>query len=69
MNDAIQEIAEAVYGSAVTRQELVFARKIVEACSDLCLAHAASMEKYKFIEKARTANTCSGILLEHFKLK
>lgn len=44
-------------------------RTVVQECSDLIKSHAKSLEAYNFKDKATTALTCSGIILEHFDIK
>lgn len=42
---------------------------VVKACVELIDAHAQNMETYKFNDKAATARTCSGMILEYFDMK
>lgn len=42
---------------------------VVAECVELINAHAQNMDKYNFEDKARTAHTCTGIILEHFDMK
>ena len=46
----------------------LYSQEIVNECVTLLDAHAQNMEKYNFNDKAKTAHSCSGILLEHFGL-
>lgn len=43
--------------------------RVVLDCVELIDAHAQNMDKYNFEEKARTARSCAGMLLEHFNMK
>lgn len=45
------------------------AEVIARECAELINAHAQNMEKYNFEEKARTARSCAGMILEHFNMK
>lgn len=45
------------------------AELIVQECASLIYKHAESLDTYKFTDKANTAKTCGGMLLEHFGLK
>ena len=47
----------------------VFAGELVKECSDLMYSHAHSLDQYRFTDKANTAKTCGGMVLEHFGLK
>ena len=46
-----------------------FADELVRSCAKLIESHADSLSAYKFNDKASTAKTCAGIILEHFGLK
>jgi hypothetical protein len=36
MNERIQELAEQVYGSQATEQEITFAELIIQQCAQIC---------------------------------
>ena len=59
------------YNSAVWSGEEIeqFSKLIIGRCVDLITAHAANMEQYNFEDKARTARSCAGMILEHFEMK
>lgn len=42
---------------------------VVKECIELINAHAHNMEVYNFTEKAQTAHSCAGMILEHFNMK
>ena len=63
MNERIKELAEQVYGSAATAQEIKFAELIVRECAnqcDLLLDHKISSEW------ARGTHDCSKAIKKHF---
>ena len=41
MNERIKELAEQVYGTQATEQEIKFAELIVRECADICMEMAA----------------------------
>ena len=41
MNERIKELAEQVYGTQATEQEIKFAELIVRDCADICMEMAA----------------------------
>ena len=47
----------------------VFASELVKECADMMYSHAHSLEQYNFTDKANTAKSCGGMVLEHFGLK
>lgn len=42
---------------------------VVNSCVELITAHATNMEAYNFTDKANTAHTCAGMILEYFDMK
>lgn len=42
---------------------------VVKECVELINAHAKNMEAYNFTDKANTAHTCAGMILEYFDMK
>ena len=72
MNKHIAELLEESTSDilgCVQVNQLQFAELIVRRCADIIYAHAESLEKYKFTDKANTAKSCGGMVLEHFGLK
>jgi hypothetical protein len=73
MNERIKELAEQVYGSAATAQEIKFAELIVRECASICEINGQSY-KYSFTPaKARlaesTSNHCAMMINKHFGVK
>lgn len=45
------------------------ANRVVIECAALLYKHADALTSYKFTDRAYTANSCAGMILEHFGLK
>lgn len=79
MNNNLREIAEELNlvkwnGTTiewVCDPEIIdqLAKEIVLCCKDIILAHADQLSAYHFVEKANTADSCAGMILEHFGYK
>lgn len=65
----VEELGLKVNVTLVEDQLAAICERIVLDCVELIDAHACNMETYKFLDKAKTAHVCAGILLEHFEMK
>ena len=63
MNERIRQIAEQVYGSAATEQEIKFAELIVRECAKVCLDEGA---KFRGEQDITDFKLCSFAIKVHF---
>ena len=69
-NEKIAELVLAHTGKELS-PELIqeLKRLVVSECTQLIDMHAKQLRKFNFVSNAQTAETCAGILKEHFKVK
>jgi len=48
MNERIQQLAEQVYGTQATEQEIKFAQLIVKKCMDIAYDHTPNSEECEY---------------------
>ena len=59
MNERIKELAEQVYGSAATAQEIKFAELIVRECAQICFSESKGHDM-------AFGEHCGIVIKEHF---
>lgn len=68
--EKIKEIVSANLGYEVDPTLLdEVARAVINECTQLIEQHAHQLRKFNFVTNAQTAETCAGILKEHFNTK
>jgi hypothetical protein len=66
MNERIQELAEQVYGTQATDQEIKFAELIIKECKQAVLEVPVYYKDYRSQIEEAVIRDCAGAVLEKF---
>ena len=66
MNERIRQLAEQVYGTQATEQEIKFAELIIDECLRMCDCAEASLLEHSYPRESDGAASVKIFIKEHF---